>query len=453
MSVGQVAICGVSVGYVAPVAKALALRPLRVPAFRRLATARLVDELGDWLGEIALAVLVFDRTGSPMATTALFLALLFLPALATPALVARLESLPSRVSLPALNLVQAGAVAGIALLSPGFPLLWVVALAALAGALAVSSRALSRAAAAVVVAPQGLLREGNALLNISFTMGAAAGPAIAGVVVAGVGARTALFADAASFAAVAVLLATASGLPRAQPRTAGWGARLREALEYVRRRGLLRRLIGAQTAACVFFAVVIPVEVVFAKQTLGAGDAGYGALLASWGAGMVIGGFAFAALRRASLQALLVIGTAAVGCAYLATAAAPTLLIACLAAAAGGIGNGIQWVAVMTAVQQLTSDQFQARIISLLESLAKASPGLGFLIGGAVAAIFNPRVSFVVAGAGVLAVLGVAYVSLARAGWRSEAIDAAQRSPRSDGPPPGASRGPATPPQGPAHVE
>src|SRR5213078_2429516 len=78
-----------------------ALRPLSLPAFRRLAVVRLVDELGDWLGEIALAVLVFDQTGSPMATAALFLALQFVPAITTPPLVARLESLPVRVSSPA----------------------------------------------------------------------------------------------------------------------------------------------------------------------------------------------------------------------------------------------------------------------------------------------------------------------------------------------------------------
>jgi len=305
-----------------------ALHPLRLPAFRRLAAVRLVDELGDWLGEIALAVLVFDRTGSPLATAALFMALLFVPAIATPPLVARLEAYPSRISLPALNLVQGGAFAAIAMLSSDFSLLWVVLLATLAGALAISNRALTRAAAATVVGPHGLLREGNALLNISFTVGAAAGPAIAGLVVAGVGARTALFADAASFAAVALLLATATGLPEASLRAAHWGARLREALGYVRERVQLRRLIGAQSAACVFFMIVIPVEVVFAKQTLGAGDAGYGVLLASWGTGMVIGGLAFAALRRAPLPLLLVLSTLAVGCAYLATAAAPSLLVA-----------------------------------------------------------------------------------------------------------------------------
>src|SRR5918912_1571120 len=83
------------------------LRPLTTPAFRRLAAARVVDELGDWLGEIALAVLVFDRTGSPMATAGLFLALQFAPALATPPLVARIEPYRSRVSLSAINVLLA----------------------------------------------------------------------------------------------------------------------------------------------------------------------------------------------------------------------------------------------------------------------------------------------------------------------------------------------------------
>jgi len=47
------------------------LRPLRLPGFPNLGLAYLVNELGNWLGEIALAVLVYDQTGSPMATAAL----------------------------------------------------------------------------------------------------------------------------------------------------------------------------------------------------------------------------------------------------------------------------------------------------------------------------------------------------------------------------------------------
>jgi MFS family permease len=397
-----------------------ALRPLGLPAFRRLAFVRFVDELGDWLGEIALAVLVFDRTGSPMATAALFLGLQFVPAFATPPLVARLEALPSRVALAALNALQAAVFAGLALLAPNFSLVAVIALGAIGSALAISGRALTRAAAVAVSEPHGLLREGNAVLNVAFTAGAAAGPAVAGAVVAGAGAQTALFADAVSFAVVALLLATVSGLPRAQPEVAGWADRLRRALAYVRERPQLRLLIAAQAVAFVFFTIVIPIEVVFAKETLDAGDLGYGALLASWGAGMVLGSLAFALLRRVSLRVLLPLATMAVGVAYLLTGAAPSLAFACAASVLGGAGNGIEWVALVTAVQQLTRAEYQARVASLVESVAKAAPGIGFLLGGATAALFNPRVSYAVAGVGVLAVLAVAAGALARAGWRGE---------------------------------
>ena len=397
-----------------------ALRALSLPVFRRLAFVRFVDEMGDWLGEIALAVLVFDRTGSPMATAALFIALQFVPAFATPPLVARLESLPTRATLAGLNVLQAAVFAGLALLAPSFSLAAVIVLGAIGSGLAIAGRALTRAAAVAAAEPHGLLREGNAVLNVGFTAGVAAGPALAGAIVAGAGPQTALFADAVSFALVAVLLATASGIPRMQPEPSGWVVRLRRALAYVGKRRQLRLLIGAQAAAFVFLTIVIPIEVVFAKETLDAGDLGYGVLLASWGVGMVLGSLAFAMLRRVSLRVLLPISTLAVGVAYLLTGAAPTLAFACAASVLGGAGNGIEWVALVTAVQQLTRAEYQARVASLVESVAKAAPGIGFLLGGATAALFSPRVSFAVAGVGVLAVLAVAAGALARAGWRGE---------------------------------
>jgi MFS family permease len=138
---------------------------------------------------------------------------------------------------------------------------------------------------------------------------------------------------------------------------------------------------------------------------------------------MIVGGLAFATLRRTELRILLPVSTLAIGCAYLATGAAPTLFVACIASALGGAGNGIQWVALITAVQQMTSADYQARVISLLESLGTAMPGVGFVIGGAIAALFSPRASFVVAGAGVLAVLAVAVVALSRANWSGEAAE------------------------------
>jgi MFS family permease len=109
-----------------------------------------------------------------------------------------------------------------------------------------------------------------------------------------------------------------------------------------------------------------------------------------------------------------------VGVAYLLTGAAPNLVFACAASVVGGAGNGIEWVALVTAVQQLTRAEFQARVASLIESVAKAAPGIGFLIGGATAALFTPRVSYGVAGVGVIVVLVIAAIALTRAGWRGD---------------------------------
>ena len=393
------------------------IAPVRIPAFGNLAFAYLVNELGNWLGEIALAVLVYDATGSTLATAALFISMQALPALAAPFVVARVERIGVHSTLPALYLGEAAAFALLAAGADSFALAALLAIAAADGLFGASARALTRGAVVDLLGPRNLLREGNAVLNLAFTVAAAVGPALAGIVVAGVGPRAALLADAGSFAGAAALVALARGLPKGRRLGRGVRGGVGAALDHVRGRRPLRVLLGAQAAALVFFAVVIPIEVAFAKQTLDSGNIGYGALLASWGAGMVTGGVAFAGLRRRSLSILLAASTLAIGAAYLLTAAAPTLLVACLASVVGGAGNGIQYVGVVTAVQELTADAFQARVASLFDAINRAAPGLGFAIGGVVAAIVDPRASYAVAGLGVLVVLIIAATRLRRAGW------------------------------------
>ena len=78
------------------------------------------------------------------------------------------------------------------------------------------------------------------------------------------------------------------------------------------------------------------------------------------------------------------------------------MLVACLISIVGGLGNGIQWIAVMTALQEQTARDYQARIAGLMESLGAAMPGVGYLLGGAIVAVSNPRVAYAAAGAGLL---------------------------------------------------
>jgi|SRR6188768_2181945 len=389
--------------------KARLTDPLRKPQFRRLAASYAVNELGDWMGIVALSVLVFDRTGSALATAGLFLGTRFLPALIAPILVAKVEQPPPRFALPVIYCGEAAAFGALALFAgDGFLLVGVIALATVDGALALTGRALTRAVVAALLEPHGELRAGNAVLNVAFTGSAALGPGIAGLIVAGFGVQSALLLDAASFYAIAWILLTAGPLPQAEPDPGMVRDRVRAGIAYIRERATLRRLLIAQGAAFIFFAAVIPIEVIYSKETLGASDSGYGLLLASWGVGMVLGSIIFAAVRRASLPVLLFFSTLAVAAGYLGLAVAPTLALACAASVIGGAGNGVQWVSAISAVQELTVAGMQARVMSVLESIGAAMPGVGYLVGGLIASAIDPRATFLVAGIGILAIVVVA---------------------------------------------
>jgi MFS family permease len=395
-----------------------ALAPLRLPGFRQLAGAYTFNELGNWVGEIALAILVFDETDSALATAALFIGMHFLPAFLSQGVIARAEPIGTKRVLPALYLGEAVVFTALALTVSNFSLVLVIALAILDGTLAIAARAFTRTSAAAVLTPSGQLRQGNAVINVGFTGAGAIGPALGGLVVAGLGVETALFCDAASFVVVAAILALARSLPEVKAQAEKAGTRFLAGLGYVRRNRPLAALLVAQAAAFIFFTAVIPIEIVYAKETLSAGDSGYGALLSSWGIGMVAGSLLFTAWGgRVSLKPLLFFSTLAIGVAYLGLAAAGTLFLACVASAVGGAGNGVQWVSVLSAVQELTVDQFQARVVGLLEASGKAMPGVGFLLGGVIAAVLSPRASFLTAGIGVVTVCLLAAPTLARSRW------------------------------------
>ncbi len=408
-----------------------ALAPLRVAGFRLLAAGYSINELGNWLGDIALAVLVYDKTGSPMATALLFVGTRFVPALVSPALVARTDALHPRASLALLYGADAVVFALLALLAaPHFTLAFVVALGAVDGTLALAARALTRATSARLLEPTGLLRRGNALFNLGFTAAGALGPAIAGVVVSQAGVSTALWADAASFALVALMLSAARSLQAGERGDGTWRRRLGDAFAYVRERRLLAGLLASQALASLFFYAVVPIEVIYAKKTLDAGDSGYGWLLAAWGAGMIAGGFLFAAAQRVRIDAVLAAGTLAIGAAYLGLSAAPTLGAACAISVVGGLGNGVQWISVVHATQELTSQAMQARVLGLLEAIGAALPVVGFFAGGAITAAASPRTAYTAAGIGVIAVLLLAVLRLRRAEWpRRDALAVAPEEP------------------------
>jgi MFS family permease len=110
----------------------------------------------------------------------------------------------------------------------------------------------------------------------------------------------------------------------------------------------------------------------------------------------------------------------------------------------GGTGNGVQWVSVVTALQEATPQQYQARVVGLLESSLAAMPGVGYLIGGGLTVLGSPRTAYAVAGIGTLALVLVAMVAL-----RQIRLDRPRRR-QEDPPPP--TPPPVHPPPGPHEV-
>ena len=377
-------------------------------------------------------------TGSPIATAGLFVAMQFVPALTTPLLIARIDALepPPR---PRASLRGGGA----RVLRAGGPR-HRRDVRARRGARHRrrrrhagdrGARPLARGGRGRSSSRPGFCARATRILNIGFTAGAAAGPGARGP--AGRHGRR------PGRAARGRGLVRGGGGPARdleRPRRAAQATSRRQVAwtdaaaaagsTYVRERPVLRRLLARRRIAFVFFALVLPIEVAFAKETLDAGDLGYGLLLAAWGAGMVLGSLIFSSLRGASLRV-------ASGRRHRSRSGSPTLGTALAPTLAGRVrrlgrsvasGNGVQWVAVdhgdpgahrsrpTRRASSASSNRSPAGSRASASSSAARSPRS-----------LSPRASYAVAGIGVLAVLALAVVRPARHALGARARSATRR--------------------------
>ena len=409
-------------------------RVLKIAAFRRLLAAYTLNELAFMVGSLALALLVYRRTGSALGAAGFFLAAQFVPALIVAAGRRAARQPPAAPGASGSVLVRGARVPRAGMGGDAFLAgRWCWCSRLIDGLAALTARSLARAATVSVTSAAGLLREGNAVANAAFSMCFMLGPAIGGAVVAAGGTSAALVADGCLFGVIGLTLATATGLPEPAPTRAPAKGRVRAAIEYARQRVVIRRLVLLQIFGVLFFTISVPVEVVFAEHSLHAGSAGYGALLSAWGAGAVAGAAIYARWRALPSRSLIVIGAASLGIGFLVMAIAPTLAVAIIGAAFAGIGNGVEAVAARTALQEETEERWMALMMSFNEALFQSVPGVGIVIGGAITALGSPRAALAVAGAGSLAITAAAWFTL-------DSLRTTRPSPPDQGPPPDTDR-------------
>ena len=382
---------------------------IRVPSFVSLMLAFTLNELAWSVGTLALSILVYKRTGSALGSTGFFLLSQVVPGFVAPLLVTRLERWPPRWLLPALYWLEAVLFGILAWLTSRFDVAPILVLVLLDGIVALTARSLAGAVRAHILKPIGLLHEGNAFTNTVFSICFMVGPLIGGGVVALGGTVVALLANCGLFAAMGVSLAIAS-LPASADRELSPKGRLRAAVAHVRSSPPLVTLLSLQSVGLVFFTISTPVEVVYAEHTLNVGAGGYGAILAAWGGGAVLGSLIYARWARANIRVLLTFGSLAIAVGLGVLAAAPDLLIALIGAAMAGVANGMLSTAFMTETQDRTPTDWMTLVTTLLQSIRQVSPGLGIVLGGVLAAAGSSRMAFAVAGGGSLALAAATFV-------------------------------------------
>jgi hypothetical protein len=190
---------------------------------------------------------------------------------------------------------------------------------------------------------------------------------------------------------------------------------LREAIARTRRSGAIAALLLVDVATAICFALIIPVELVFVTGTLGGSEADFGLVVAAWGAGAVLGGVALGRLRRLDPGIVLLTGFGLMVAGYVGMGSAETVAPVIAFSMLGGLGQGIEGCALLTAVQTRAPSDLQAHVNVIAEALRTAAPAVGFAIGGVLAATTTPRVTYLVAGLGALAVTAASARTLSAA--------------------------------------
>ncbi|HEX5581099.1 MAG TPA: MFS transporter [Gemmatimonadaceae bacterium] len=285
---------------------------------------------------------------------------------------------------------------------------WLVTLAAAGGVLQAVEVPARQSLVIELVGRDDLL-DAIALNSTGFNLARIVGPSLAALVISQLGLAWCFGVNAVSYLAVLtsllrIRLPAASGERAATSPLEG----LREGIRFIRGApeiSTLLRLTGVYSVCGLPYLALMPV---FARDVLGLGASGYGALLSFVGVGAITGALALAAVgrrvRRGRLLPVTALGFAsllvALSFVRVPAAAAGVLLLAGLTMIlTNAITNGL--------LQTLSPDAFRGRVMSMYSLLFIGLSPAGALAAGAVARELGVSV----------AIGGSAVLMLAYGGW------------------------------------
>jgi MFS family permease len=384
--------------------------------FRLFFAGQVVSVAGSWMQNTALAWLVLELSGSPLAVGALVFCR-FLPftllGLVAGVVVDRWDT--RRVLLTTQGLAMAVSVLlAVLTLTGSITLPLVYALAALGGVILVFD-APGRQALTFELVGRRELPNAVALNSGLFNASRVVGPALAGVVIAAAGTGVCFAVNAVSFLAVLaalLLLREDERVPVENASGTGLVRGIREVLGYVAHDADLRALllvIAVLSLVGFNFHVLVPLL----AADLDVGSTEFGLLSAAFGVGALAGALAVASMRGASRRTF---GVGATGFSVLLLAlslqdragGSPELVAGLLAAI--GVCFTLLTASANALVQLGAPDRLRGRLVSLyLFAFAGLAP-FGGLLTGWLAHLAGTGLALAVGGA-----IGLAAVALARA--------------------------------------
>jgi MFS family permease len=413
-------------------AAALDIGPLRRHRdFRLLFAGQALSFFGSEITYVALPFQIYQLTHSTLAVGLLSLAE-FVPLMLMAFVGGALSDAFDRRRMVQLSELGSGLAIAVLVVNsllphPSVAVLFVVApvLAALYGILRPSLDAL---------VPRLVTREelpaASALEGFRGTLGSIAGPAVAGIVIAGAGLPVAYGLDVATFGASLVALWFMRAVPPppdAPPVSLG---SIAEGLRYARSRQELLGTYGVDIIA-MFFGMPMALFPAIAQRFGGAGVLGLlyaapavGSLLATVTSGWV------AHVHRHGLA--IIVAAATWGTAIIGFGLAPNLALALLGLVIAGGADMVSGIFRGTIWNQTIPDRLRGRLAGIEQVSYTSGPLLGNVEAGVVASLASVRAS-VVSG-GVLCVIGVVLAAVALPAFRR--YDA--RATRTDSPPVGA---------------
>lgn len=373
---------------------------LRRREFRVLWLADIQSLLGDQIARVALAVLVFDRTQSGLATAAVY-ALTFLPALLGGVVLGAVaDRLPRRALLVAGDAARAVLLTVMAVAH--LPLTVLAALLIVAVLIGAPWKA-AETALVIDILPAREHPVGLGLRSATTQGAQLAGFAVGGVTVAALGPHTALAVDAVTFLVSAALIRTGirhhpaiphhDGTdPATRSRRRWWGG-----LGVVAADTRLRQLLAL---SWLLGLLVVPegLAAPYAAE-IGGGARSVGLLLSAGPAGVLIGTVLYSRfLPDTTRAALLGPFAAAAGLPLLVCAAQPGLVLTCLLWALSGACTCYQ-VQVVTEFVALIDPRHRAQGIALASAGLLGAQGIGVFAGGVLTQLTTPASAVAAAGA------------------------------------------------------